>query len=132
MNIEAYLARIGLRAPVEPNLAGLQALHRAHLPAIPYENLDVQLGRPVTIARPPIFDKIVTRRRGGWCYEMNALLGWALGELGFKVTHATGPVMREAAGEINAGNHLVRRWNWTTAFTSPMSASATARSSRSV
>jgi N-hydroxyarylamine O-acetyltransferase len=107
MNIEAYLARIGLREPVEPDLEGLRALHRAHLLAIPYENLDVQLGRPVTIARPPIFDKIVTRRRGGWCYEMNGLLGWALGELGFKVTRATGAVMREAAGEVNAGNHLV-------------------------
>jgi N-hydroxyarylamine O-acetyltransferase len=49
----------------------------------------------------------VRRRRGGWCYEMNGLLGWALDELGFRVTRATGAVMRELAGDAMAGNHLV-------------------------
>ncbi|HEY8698986.1 MAG TPA: arylamine N-acetyltransferase [Rhizomicrobium sp.] len=107
MNIEDYLARIGLEERPAPDLEGLRALHRAHLLAIPYENLDVQLGRPVTIERPPIFDKLVRRRRGGWCYEMNGLLGWSLGELGFRVARATGAVMREAADEVMAGNHLV-------------------------
>jgi len=107
MNVAAYLSRIGLDRPPRADLAGLTALHRAHLRAIPYENLDVQLGRPVTIDRPAIFDKLVTRRRGGWCYEMNGLLGWALGELGFRVTRATGAVMRELRGESAAGNHLV-------------------------
>jgi N-hydroxyarylamine O-acetyltransferase len=76
---------------------------------VPYENLDVQLGRPVTIERPPIFDKIVGRRRGGWCYEMNGMLGWALGELGFRVTRATGAVMREMFGADSDSNHLVLR-----------------------
>jgi len=87
----------------------LRAIHRAHLFAIPYENLDVQLGRAVTIERPAIFEKIVNAKRGGWCYEMNGLLGWALGELGFKVTRATGAVMREAMGDASNGNHLVLR-----------------------
>ena len=107
MNVDAYLSRIGLARPPRADLDGLTALHRAHLRAIPYENLDVQLGRPVTIDRPAIFDKLVTRRRGGWCYEMNGLLGWALAELGFRVTRATGAVMRELRGEAAAGNHLV-------------------------
>ncbi len=109
MNIDAYLDRIGLDHRPPPTLDGLRAVHRAHIRIIPYENLDVQLGRPVTIERPAIYDKIVTRRRGGWCYEMNGLLGWALGEMGFKVTRATGAVMRAAAGDAKNGNHLVLR-----------------------
>ena len=107
MDIGSYLDRIGLAERPNPNLAGLAALHRAHLLAIPYENLDVQLGRPVTLARGPIFEKLVINRRGGWCYEMNGLLGWALGELGFRVTRATGAVVRQVIGEAAHGNHLV-------------------------
>ena len=107
MDIGSYLARVGLAKRPDPNLSGLMALHRAHLRAIPYENLDVQLGRPVTIALEPIFKKLVTNRRGGWCYEMNGLLGWALGELGFQVTRATGAVVRQLIGEAAHGNHLV-------------------------
>jgi len=107
MNLDTYLARIGLDHRPPATLVGLTALHRAHLTAISYENIDVQLGRPLTIERLPIYDKIVTRRRGGWCYEMNGLFGWALGELGFDVTRATGAVMRAKAGDAKAGNHLV-------------------------
>ncbi|MEI9989822.1 MAG: arylamine N-acetyltransferase [Rhizomicrobium sp.] len=107
MNIDAYLARIGLDHRPPPTLAGRTEVHRAHMLAVPYENLDVQLGRPVTIARPAIYEKIVNRRRGGWCYEMNGILGWALGELGFRATRATGAVMREAAGAAVEANHLV-------------------------
>ena len=54
-------------------------------------------------------EKIVTRRRGGWCYEMNGTLGWALGELGFRVTRGTGAVVRALKGEAAVGNHLVLR-----------------------
>lgn len=107
MNIDAYLNRIGLDERPEPGLAGLTVLHRAHLQAIPYENLDIQLGRPVTMAIPAIYDKIVTRRRGGWCYEMNGVFGWALRELGFRVSRIPGGVMRAAAGDAVNGNHLV-------------------------
>ena len=107
MDIDAYLARIDLSWPLPPTLETLTVVHRAHLRAIPYENLDVQLGRPVTIERPAIFEKIVSRHRGGWCYEMNGLLGWALGELGFRVTRVAGAVMREAMVDAFIGNHLV-------------------------
>jgi N-hydroxyarylamine O-acetyltransferase len=64
MDLATYLDRIGIRPPVPVTLEGLRALHRAHLLAIPYENLDVQLGRPVTIEIAPIYDKVVNRRRG--------------------------------------------------------------------
>ncbi|MGZ5987852.1 MAG: arylamine N-acetyltransferase family protein, partial [Rhizomicrobium sp.] len=107
MDISDYLGRIGLTGRPEPTLAGLRTLHHAHLVSIPYEDLDVQLGKPLTTDPMAAYDKIVNRRRGGWCYEMNGVFGWALGELGFDVTRATGAVMREAMGELSDGNHLV-------------------------
>jgi N-hydroxyarylamine O-acetyltransferase len=109
MNIDHYLKRIRLDHRPPASLEGLKAVHRAHLLAIPYENIDVQLGRPVTTEIAPIYDKIVERGRGGWCYEMNGSLGWALRELGFSVTRATGAVRRDLKGELSVGNHLVLR-----------------------
>ncbi|MGH6992654.1 MAG: arylamine N-acetyltransferase family protein, partial [Caulobacteraceae bacterium] len=102
VDIDAYLERIGLSERPPATLGGLTALHHAHLRAVPYENLEVQLGRPVSIERPAIFEKIVARRRGGWCYEMNGIFGWALGQLGFRVRRATGAVGAP-------GDHLVLR-----------------------
>ncbi|MEI9886869.1 MAG: arylamine N-acetyltransferase [Rhizomicrobium sp.] len=107
--IKDYLSRIGLDDPPPPTLAGLRAVHRAHLLAISYEDIDVQFGHPLTTSPQAAYDKLVTRRRGGWCYEMNGVLGWALGELGFQVTRATGAVMRQAKAEAAHGNHLVLR-----------------------
>lgn len=107
MDLGAYLARIGHDGPVRPDLATLKALHRAHLFAIPYENFDVRLERPVSLDVEKAFDKLVTRRRGGWCYEMNGLLGWALGEIGFSVTRLSGAVMRAERGDATLANHLV-------------------------
>jgi N-hydroxyarylamine O-acetyltransferase len=111
MNVQAYLDRIHYDGPLRRDAATLAALHRAHLLAIPYEDLDIQFGRAVTTAVPEIFDKIVTRRRGGWCYEMNGLFGWALKELGFKVTRCAGAVLRTERGEEAVGNHLVLKVN---------------------
>ncbi|MDZ4775311.1 MAG: arylamine N-acetyltransferase [Alphaproteobacteria bacterium] len=107
MNLSAYLSRVGFDATPRPDIATLRALHRAHLEAIPYENLDVQLGAPTTPDPAAAFAKIVTRRRGGWCYEMNGVFGTALEAIGFKVTRLAGAVMREFAGDGQIGNHLV-------------------------
>jgi N-hydroxyarylamine O-acetyltransferase len=109
MHLSSYLARIGIDEPPPTTLEGLTLLHRAHLLSVPFENLDVQLGHPVTIDREPIFEKIVGRRRGGWCFEMNGVFGWALSELGFRVTRLSGGVMREMNGALAEGNHLVLR-----------------------
>jgi len=103
----AYFDRIGFSGEAGPDLATLRALHRAHLQAIPYENLDVQFGRTVTVDPEAAFDKIVTRRRGGWCYEMNGLLGAVLADIGFKVTRMCGAATRETTGDGAIGNHLV-------------------------
>jgi len=107
MDLKAYFGRIGYVGEPKADLATLHALHRAHLLAIPYENLDVQLGRPVGLDAQAAFDKIVTRGRGGWCYEMNGLFAAVLEEIGFKVTRVAGAVMREAMGDLVLGNHLV-------------------------
>lgn len=107
MDIDRYLKRVGVQDRPPPTLDGLRAVHRAHLRAIPYENLDVQLKRPVTIEPGAALEKIVGRGRGGWCYEMNGTLGWALEALGFKVTRLAGSVMRETLGDAFPANHLV-------------------------
>lgn len=83
MNLAAYFARIGLGETPVPDLAGLAAVQRAHRLAIPFENLDVILGRGVSIEPDTVFDKLVTRRRGGYCFEQNQLFLRALEALGF-------------------------------------------------
>jgi N-hydroxyarylamine O-acetyltransferase len=107
MKIDDYLARIHFEGEPRVDINTLRAIHHQHLLHIPYENLDVQLGRPLDFDLERIFDKIVTRHRGGWCYEMNGLLGWALGQIGFNVRRMAGAVMREEQGDGQLGNHLV-------------------------
>jgi N-hydroxyarylamine O-acetyltransferase len=106
MNLAAYLDRIGVEGPVRADLDTLRRVHLAHQLAVPFENLDVQLKRPLTTRVASSFDKIVTRRRGGWCYEMNGLMGWALSEIGFDVRRIGAGVMREQRGAEQMGNHL--------------------------
>lgn len=105
--VAAYCARIGFDGEARPDLATLKALHRLHLQAIPWENLDVQLGRPVGRDPRAAFAKLVGARRGGWCFEMNGLFGWILEAIGFRVTRLAGAVMREQVGDEMIGNHLV-------------------------
>ncbi len=82
----AYLQRIGHRGPLEPTLDTLRRLHLAHLTSVPFENLDIHLGRPIALDRAAWFRKIVAGRRGGFCYELNGLFAWLLRELSFEVT----------------------------------------------
>jgi N-hydroxyarylamine O-acetyltransferase len=107
--LKEYLERIRFDGPVCADLKTLGALQRAHTHAIPFENLDVQLGRPVSIALEPSFDKLVRRRRGGWCFEMNRVFGWALQEIGFDVTRLSAGVHRIRIGDFQLGNHLCLR-----------------------
>lgn len=107
MNLSAYLNRIGFTGTPQPDLATLRRIHRLHLAAIPYENLDVQLGRRLDFDLARIFAKLVSSRRGGWCYEMNGLMAWALEQIGFRVTRLAGGVRREVVGDVTNGSHLV-------------------------
>lgn len=85
-NLDAYCARIGYTGSREPTLATLHALAFHHATAIPFENLDVLLGRPIVITPEAIAAKLVHARRGGYCFEQNTLLLLALGACGFRVT----------------------------------------------
>jgi len=85
LDLEAYLSRIGYSGSAEPSEAVLVALHRAHLAAIPFENLDILLGRGVRVDLESIQAKLVDARRGGYCYEHGQLFGAALERLGFEV-----------------------------------------------
>jgi len=82
-DLGAYLARIGYTGPREPTLDVLHALTAAHAQAIPFENLDVLLGRGIELGPDAVFDKLVRRRRGGYCFEQNGLFLEALTALGF-------------------------------------------------
>lgn len=109
MKLDAYLQRIqytGARTATEMTL---RDLHRAHLLAIPYENLDIHLGRRLTLDLPQIYHKIVEEGRGGWCYEMNGLFAWALRTLGFRVTLLGSSVGRPAEGSNGDFDHLILR-----------------------
>ena len=83
--IDEYLNRIGLSGPVSLNLAGLTRLHQAHQRSVPFENLDVLAGRPISLEREALFEKIVRQKRGGLCSEINTLYNWLLISLGFQV-----------------------------------------------
>jgi N-hydroxyarylamine O-acetyltransferase len=86
MDADAYLARLDYSGPRTPDAETLRALHRAHLYAVPFENLDIPLGQPISLDPDALFEKIVTRRRGGFCYELNGLFAGLLWALGFRVT----------------------------------------------
>jgi N-hydroxyarylamine O-acetyltransferase len=81
-------------------------IHRAHLTAITYENLDIHLGRAVGLDLEAIYDKLVNRGRGGWCYEMNTLLAWALRACGFDVTVIGAAVGPEHRNEWDVRDHM--------------------------
>jgi N-hydroxyarylamine O-acetyltransferase len=85
LDLDAYLARIGHSGDLTPSASTLTALHRAHLAAVPFENLDIVLGRGVAVDFDSVQDKLVNRRRGGYCYEHGVLFAAVLERLGYSV-----------------------------------------------
>ena len=85
IDLQAYLHRVGVADELGPDLASLEALHLAHLSAIPFENVDVRLGRPIRLDPESIDEKLVARCRGGYCFEQNTLFARVLRALGFEV-----------------------------------------------
>ena len=84
--LAGYLRRIGLTEAPRADLAGLRALQRAHLLSVPFENLDIHLGRTITLDVDAMVGKIVDQRRGGFCYELNGSFAALLTSLGYDVT----------------------------------------------
>lgn len=83
--MDDYLRRIGVDRPVPPSAEGLALLMRQHLATVPFENLSIHLGEPIVLDDSLVLDKIVGRRRGGFCYELNGAFAALLRSLGFEV-----------------------------------------------
>jgi len=83
--INEYCERVGLKALPEPNLKGLFELHRAQFFTIPFENLDIQLGREISLEPNELFEKLVLKKRGGYCFELNSLMKMVLESSGYHV-----------------------------------------------
>jgi N-hydroxyarylamine O-acetyltransferase len=91
----AYLRRMEATAEVGADAAGLAALHHAHLLTVPFENLSIHLAEPISLAEDDLVDKIVRRRRGGFCYELNGLFALLLESMGMRVTRMAARVHGE-------------------------------------
>lgn len=106
LDLPAYLARIGYTGPVAATLPVLREIHARHPAAITFENIDPLLGRPVRLELASIADKLVTRRRGGYCYEQNTLLMAALRAIGFPARSVAGRVQWNTGGAVTARVHM--------------------------
>ena len=103
---ESYLRRIGLDGAPAADAAGLAELHQAHVFAVPFENLDIMLGRRINLEPGALFEKLVTRRRGGYCFEQNGLFLMALEAMGFTARPLLARVLLDPAGP-SARTHQV-------------------------
>jgi N-hydroxyarylamine O-acetyltransferase len=90
VDLDAYFLRIGYSGDRSPTLATLHAIAEAHVQSIPFENLDVLLGRGVSLLDEDVDRKLVASRRGGYCFEHNTLMLRVLAELGFAVRPLAG------------------------------------------
>ena len=109
IDLDAYFARIGYAGDRQPSLPTLRAIHALHPAAIPFENLDPLLGRPVALDLESVQHKLVRQQRGGYCFEHNALLRSALQALGFRVTGLAGRVLWMAPPDrpLGARTHML-------------------------
>lgn len=107
--VEAYLRRIGADRPRSPDLDALATLQERHLDTVPFENLSIHLGEPIVLEEDALVDKIVGRRRGGFCYELNGAFGALLQALGFPVTLMAARVHGEGGSLGPPYDHLVLR-----------------------
>ncbi len=94
IDVAAYTTRIGHEGPLAPTAEVLRALHLAHLHTVPFENLDIHLGRPIVLSPDALVGKVVGSRRGGFCYELNGAFSELLRAVGFGVSMLSAGVGR--------------------------------------
>ncbi len=99
LDLPAYCARIGWTGALRPDLATLQGLVAQHIATVPFENLDIVLGRPIALDLPTVQRKLIADRRGGYCFEQNTLLKAALEAIGFAVDFAIARVVLGGAAD---------------------------------
>jgi N-hydroxyarylamine O-acetyltransferase len=104
--LSAYLARIAAPSPLALDADVLRDLHRAHLLAVPFENLSIHLGEPISLAEADLLDKIVARRRGGFCYELNGAFAGLLERLGARVRRISARVYGDGGALGPPFDHL--------------------------
>ncbi len=100
VDVERYLERIGLTERPPVSLIGLTLLQRAHLAAVPFENLDVVAGIEVRTDLSWSLDKVIGRRRGGWCFELNGAFAALLRSLGFSVLQLGAAVLFDGPNKV--------------------------------
>ena len=108
LDLDAYFARIGFDRPPDPAIGTLRELHRLHAEAIPFENLSPFLGEPVRLDPASLQEKLVRRRRGGWCFEQNLLFAGVLEAIGFPVKRLAARVRWNVPpGVVTARSHML-------------------------
>lgn len=105
MEVLSYLNRFHGTQNKEISLSNLAELQRLHVQNIPFENLDVIRRVPIYLNLQRIYDKIVQRKRGGYCYELNGLFGWLLTELGYDAHLVAATVLRPSGEWAKADTH---------------------------
>lgn len=100
VSLDRYLQRLAYGGVLHPSYPTLDALHLAHATHIPFENLDVLLGRGVDLSLEALERKLVDGRRGGYCFEQNLLFGAVLEDLGFAVTPLAARVRRNTTAVL--------------------------------
>jgi arylamine N-acetyltransferase len=104
IDLAGYFDRVGYPGPAEPTVETLHTLVAAHNRSIPFENLDPLMGIPAAdLSAAALTDKLVQRRRGGYCFEHNGLMGYVLDELGFGVDALAGRVVWMNPDVLDAG-----------------------------
>src|ERR1700676_4492415 len=109
LKLPAYLERIAYTGPLTPTPEVLRNLHRAHMLSVPFENLDIVLGRKIACDEDAFIRKIVGRRRGGFCYELNGAFAGLLRAIGLKVSLLSARVPRDDGSGGPEFDHLALR-----------------------
>ena len=134
MNPDKYLRRISYTQSTSTDIKTLRGLQAAHMLTVPFENLDIGLHRPILLDEKSLWDKLINRNRGGFCYELNGLFAHLLKEIGFEVTYLNARDYHETDGTFGIDfDHLTlmiripnetTRWlvdvGWGDSFTQPL------------
>ena len=107
--VDAYLGRLGQVGGRAPTLEVLESLHLAHLRAVPFENLDIHRGVPIRLELNHLHEKVVGRRRGGYCYELNGLFAALVRAQGYEVELLSARVGRPDGSYTPAFDHMALR-----------------------